>query len=68
MDRDPRDHDRYDEDPLDDEPIEDSPVDEDRLVDPERREGSAEDYKPGLHTDDENVDYETRTHGNNRRI
>lgn len=63
MERDPQDHDRYDDDPLDDEPL-----DDDRLVDTERREGAAEDYKPGLHSDSDDVDYETRTHGDNRRI
>ena len=63
MERDPRDDDRDEDDPL-----EDDPVDDDRLVDTERREGDAENYKPGLHSDDGNVDYETRTHGDNRRI
>lgn len=58
MERDPQDRDREDDDLLDDE----------RLADRERREGAAEDYKPGRHSDDENVDYETRTHGDNRRI
>ncbi len=62
MERDPQDRDRSDEDPLDD------PINDDRLVDRDRQEGDAEDYKPGLHSDDENVDYETRTHGDNRRI
>jgi hypothetical protein len=57
-----------DEDPQEDEPMEGSLSSDDRLVDPERRIGSAEDYKPGLHSDDKDVDYETRTHGNNRRI
>ena len=67
MERDPQDHDRYGEDPLGDEPL-DQDRDDDRHVDRERREGASEDYKPGLHSDDEDVDYETRTHGDNRRI
>lgn len=62
MERDPQDRDR-DDDLLDDEPL-----DNDRLADRERREGAGEDYKPGRHSDDEDVDYEIRTHGDNRRI
>ena len=67
MERDPHNDDRDDDDSLDEEPMA-GDRDNDRLVDAERREGSAEDYKPGLHSDDESVDYETRTHGDNRRI
>ncbi len=62
MERDSQDRNSYDEEPLND------PIDDDPRVDRDRQEGAAEDYKPGLHSDDENVDYETRTHGDNRRI
>lgn len=40
----------------------------DEHVDGERQQGDAEEYKPGVGSDDENVDYETRTHGDTRRI
>ena len=51
----------------DDDTLEDL-VNENLLIDAERRYGTAEDYKPEVHSDDEDVDYETRTHGANRRI
>jgi hypothetical protein len=40
----------------------------DKIIDPERRQGDAEEYKPGVGAEDDNVDFETRTHGNTRRI
>jgi hypothetical protein len=40
----------------------------DNLIDRERKQGDAEEYKPGVASDDDNVDFETRTHGNTRRI
>ena len=63
MEHDPRNYDPYADDSVDDEPM-----DDDQFVDTDRREGAAEDYKPGTHSDDVDVDYETRTHGDNRRI
>ena len=51
----------------DDDALEDL-VDDHLLIDAEHRYGTAEDYKPEIHSDDENVDYETRTHGANRRM
>jgi hypothetical protein len=43
------------------------PNDTQRL-DPDRIRGEAEDYKATYGPDDETVDYEKRTHGENRRI
>ena len=48
--------------------MEKRPQDSDELVDDERKRGDAEEYKPGVGSDDDDVDYETRTHGNTRRI
>ena len=48
--------------------MEKRPQDRDELVDGERQQGEAEEYKPGVGSDDENVDYESRTHGDTRRI
>ena len=62
MDREPPNHVYPDDDSLED------LINEHRLIDSERRYGTAEDYKPETHSDDETVDYETRTHGTNRRI
>ena len=44
------------------------PQDPDDLVDSEHQQGDAEEFKPGVGADDADVDYETRTHGNTRRI
>jgi hypothetical protein len=40
----------------------------DKIIDPERRQGDAEEYKPGVASNDDTVDFETRVHGNTRRI
>ena len=41
---------------------------QDELINRERQQGDAEEFKPGVDSEDDNVDYETRTHGNTRRI
>ena len=48
--------------------MEKAPHNSDELLDNERQQSDAEEYKPGVSSDDDSVDYETRTHGNTRRI
>lgn len=48
--------------------MEKRPQEDDKMLDGERQQGDAEEYKPGIGSEDDDVDFETRTHGNTRRI